>query len=277
MKPTQKMFSLNSANSKPRFSLFRISACAIAFALLTTENVTVFGAETTVSALNPTPPAVGIVDSPANVGNASFVTQATMTLAVANAFNNNTGGVIDWEPANGWSANTQNALSQTVSYGTSQANLLTITRNDGAGNTFGPTTGSGSPTTSGVNYLGFSGVGSPVTLNFSTGLVDWGMTQLDRFASRSATFTFTLADNSTITYAAQTQDPSANNTGADNWYGFQASASNPLVSVGITANGFVRFDDMAFVVAAPEPGSMVLLGMGCITGLVAYRRRSSSR
>ncbi len=254
-------------------TLSRAAASAITIAILAGANSTVYGAMTTVSALNPNPPAPGIVDSPANVGNANFINAATMTVAVANAFNNNSGGVIDWEPANGWIANSQNASSQTVSYGLSQANFLTITRTDSA-NTFGPTTGGGSPTTSGVNYLGFAGTGSPVTLAFSTGLTDWGMTQLNRFSSRTVTFSFTLADNTVVNYAAETQDPSANNTGANNWYGFHASADNPLTSLTFTANGFTRFDDMAFV-AVPEPSTAALLGLGFAFGIAAFRRRSA--
>jgi hypothetical protein len=241
--------------------------------LLTVATVHSFGAMPTVGVLNPNPPSAGIVDSPANVGNASFLTASSMAAAVATAFNNDLGGVIDWEPANGWSANSQNATFQTVSYGLSQANLLTITRTDSA-NLFGPTTGGGSPPTSGVNYLGFTGSGSPVTLTFSTGLTDWGMTQLNRFASRTVTFSFTLADNTVINYDAQTQDPSADNSDANNWYGFHASADNPLVQVSFTANGFVRFDDMAFIVASvPEPSSAALIGLGLTFGFATMRRR----
>ena len=278
MNPVNKTRSINHRKQKSAPLPFRCAYLAAITVVSLSANITAFAAMTTVSALNPTPPPAGIVDSPANVGNANFITQSAMATAVANAFNNNTGGVIDWEPANGWVANTQNALSQTVSYGTSQSGLLTITRNDGAGNTFGPTTAGGSPTTSGVNYLGFSGSGSPVTLSFGTGLLDWGMTELNRFASRTVTFSFTLADSTVINYAAQTQDPLANNSDANNWYGFQASAANPLVGVTITANGFARFDDMAFIVAptaVPEPGSLALIGVGSMFAFNMLRRRKN--
>jgi hypothetical protein len=271
MKIRPQQSSNPAAILEGKFLSARLSAPAIGLILLASANRNVFGAMTTVSALNPTPPPPGVIDSPANVGNADFLTLSTATSAVATAFTNNTGGVIDWEPANGWVANAQNASSQTVSYGISQNGFLTITRTD-SGNTFGPTTGGGTPTTSAVNYLGFSGSASPITLTFSQGLADWGMTELNRFASRTVTFSFTLADNTTINYAPQTQDPLANNSDANNWYGFQAPANNPLVQVSFTANGFVRFDDMAFIVSSvPEPTSLGLFGIG-VLALAAYRR-----
>lgn len=251
----------------------RLSTCAIVAALCAGAASDSLAAMSTVGILNPNPNSLVIVDSPANVGHANFLTQSAMSTLVANAFNNNSGGVIDWEPANGWIANSQNASSQIASYGLSQLNLLTITRTDSV-NLFGPTTGSGSSTTSGVNYLGFTGSGSPVTLTFSTGLTDWGMTQLNRFASRTVTFSFTLADTTVINYAAQTQDPSANNSDANNWYGFHAPANNPLIQVSFTANGFTRFDDMAFVVV-PEPSVAALTGLGLTLVLPILRRRRS--
>jgi len=245
----------------------KLTFCALASGLVLTSE-----AQTTVSALNPTPPVMGVVDSPNNVGNANFLTVANMTLDVANAFANNSGGVINWEAANGWTANAQNALFQTVSYGILQTSFLTITRTEGGVNTFGPTTGSGTTGTSGVNYLGLQSA-SPVTFSFSSGLTEWGMTQLDRSASRDVTFSFKLADNTVINYALQNQDPAGNNTGANNWYGFQASSANPLVQVSFIANGFTRYDDMAFIVAVPEPAPLTVLGLGSLVGFLALRRR----
>lgn len=226
---------------------------------------------TTVGVINPTPGGQTIQDSPNNVGNLDFLTQSGMSSLMTTAFANDTGGVVNFDTANGWVAG--NMTSATVSYGTSQSQLLTFSRTDSANN-FGPTSGGGTTQTSGDLYLGFGGSGSPITLSFSQGLSAWGITELDRFASRDVTLSFTLADTSVITYALQNQDPSGNNTGALNWYGIQVNNANPITSVTITANGFTRYDDMAFVVATvPEPSTLALAGMGGLALLGLLRRR----
>jgi hypothetical protein len=245
-----------------------IVGCAAALVLTSSS----FAANpTTVGVLNPTPGTQTIVDSPQNVGNANFLGQAAMSSLISSAFANDTGGVVNWDSANGWVVN-QTALSYTVSYGTSQSQSLTITRDDGGGlNTFAASTGSGSTPTSGDQYLGLQNSGSPFTLTFDKGLTAWGMTQLNRFSSRTVTMSFTLADNTVITYNAQTQDPTGGNVDSLNWYGFQATEANPLTKVTITANGFVRYDDMAFV-AVPEPGMAAWAGLGTALTLLRFRR-----
>ncbi len=148
-------------------------------------------AQTSVGVLNPNPNSLVIQDSPANVGHANFLTQAGMSSLITTAFANNTGGVINWDSANGW-VNGVNALSFTVSYGVSQSQSLTLGRADGGGaSTFGATGNAGSPATSGDQILGFQNSGSPVTLTFDKGLSAWGITQLNRFAGRDVTMSFT--------------------------------------------------------------------------------------
>lgn len=242
------------------------SACAVAL-LLAGGIAPVFGA-TSVGVLNPNPNGLIIVDSPNNVGHVSFLGQAAMSGLVGAAFNNNTGGVIDWEGNNGWIANGQNLAAHIVSYGTAQSSSLTISI---AAGTFGPTTLSGTLPTSGTNYLGFQANNVPNTLLFSSGLTAWGITELNRGASRDVTFSFTLLDNTVINFALQNQS----GVGDLNWFGVQASDLNPITKVSFIANGFTRFDDMAFIVSAtpiPEPGILALFGLGAI-GLGIFRRR----
>lgn len=143
---------------------------------------------------------------------------------------------------------------------------------------FGPSGSSGqTPSVSGDNYLAFNSSGSPITLTFDKGLSAWGITQLNRTASRTVTMAFTLADNSVINFAPQIQDPNGNNTGALNFYGIQVTDANPITKVTITEAGgaFTRYDDMAVVVAnvVPEPSSAVLVGLGLLSSCAMVRRR----
>jgi len=229
---------------------------------------------TTVSVFDTNPGGQTIQNSPNNLANLNFVTQSTMSSLMTTAFANNTGGVITFDTAQGWSQNVnQNAF--TVSYGTSQSSLLTLTRTDGAGNnTFGSTSGSGTTQVSGDAFVGFQNSSSPLTFSFSQGLVDWGITQLSRSGDRTVTLSFTLQDSSVVSLAADTV---LNNSTTLNWYGFQATSANPIESVTISSpNGYVRFDDMAFVVATvPEPGSISLAIAGglSLSFIIARRRK----
>jgi hypothetical protein len=207
----------------------------------------------TVGVINPDagPNGVTVVDSPANVGNAKFITVAAMGSLMTSKFADNTGGVINWDAAQGWF---DSGTSFSVAYGASKSKSLTISLappvDGGAPTLFGTSTGGGTTATSSSTYLAFgggSGAGTPVTFNFSEGLSAWGITQLARPGDRTVTMSFTLADTSVITYAPDTVTDSSSTL---NWYGIQFSSLNPIMSVTITSvGGLVRYDDMAFVVS----------------------------
>ncbi len=225
---------------------------------------------TTVGLINPS--GTAFVNSPVNVGNSSFVTEASMVSLMNSAYSGNTGGVVNWEAANGWTV-ASTLTNATLSYGTSQSQSLVMTETQPFPGQFGGASAVGTTLTSGTQFLGLGSNQTPI-FNFSAGLVAWGMFLLDRGATRSAGLTFTLADNSTITYAADT----LNSPGAAIWFGVQASASNPIMSVAITGVGgnFTGWDDMAFIVApVPEPATLTLLGLGSLAGIMAIRRRRS--
>jgi len=114
-----------------RITNLRLSACAVAVTLCAGGAAPLY-AQTTVGVLNPNPNSLTIQDSPNNVGNANFVTQAAMGSLITTAFANNKGGVINWDTANGWVSGA-NATAFTVTYGTSQSPSLTLTRADGGG------------------------------------------------------------------------------------------------------------------------------------------------
>jgi hypothetical protein len=80
MKIRPQQSSNPAAILEGKFLSARLSAPAIGLILLASANRNVFGAMTTVSALNPTPPPPGVIDSPANVGNADFLTLSTATI-----------------------------------------------------------------------------------------------------------------------------------------------------------------------------------------------------
>ena len=198
-----------------------------------------------------------------NTGNT--ITVGVMTTDVLAAYNNNTGGVWTFDTA--FSGASGDTFS--LNYGVSQnpINTLVLTYTDNTGG--GTAQGTGNPVyASGTNYMGFSGA-TPFTRTFTPDqpLQSIGIFELNRFdPARLFTFSATFADNSVITTGT-------GNGNATFWNGFTATGTNYITSFSISGTGgLTRFDDMAFVVAVPEPSSAALLGLVGF-GAILRRRR----
>jgi hypothetical protein len=91
------------------------------------------------------------------------------------------------------------------------------------------------------------------------------ISQMNRDDSRSLRLVATLEDASTIA--------TANTSGAvDTLHVLTASADNPIVSFTLDIDNYNGFDDLAFVVAVPEPSTLALAAFGLL-GLIGFGRR----
>lgn len=123
--------------------------------------------------------------------------------------------------------------------------------------------------TLGGGYMGVTNLGSPATMVFNNPLSFFGITAIPRGADRTTTLTATLSDSSTVVIGTGVQTTAAGTQGQAVFFGYTAPAGLSINRVAITADGFVRFDDLAFAVV-PEPASLGLLSLG---GLAMLRRR----
>lgn len=195
----------------------------------------------------------------------STVNSTTFASDIATAFANNTGGVWDFEGPD-YTVGTGETV--TLNYGTSLANSLVLTVDNGGGIDIDH---ANIPTeaTSGSFVLGFAGGANTRTFTLSTGLLELGIINTDRNgADRLPVLTVTFLDNTTA---------STSGANADDWYfhGFKTTGANPIMSFTISQNNFVRYDDLGFVVASvPEPSTMALAGLGLASLAVLRRRRN---
>ena len=193
----------------------------------------------------------------------STVNSTTFASDIATAFANNTGGVWDFE---GTAFNVLDGETVTLKYGTSLANSLALTVNNGGAADIDQSNNPGEAT-SGSFVLGFAGGANTRTFTSSAGLLELGIFNTDRNgADRLPVLTVTFLDNTTA---------STSGANADNWYfhGFKTTAANPIMSFAISQNNFVRYDDLGFV-AVPEPSTMALAGLGLAFVTVLRRRRN---
>lgn len=204
------------------------------------------------------------------------LTAATFATNVATAFSNNTGGVWNFENL---TTTVLHNETITLNYGASLANSLqmTLTLADTSGFNAGidgaTTSLAFNEPTSGITVLGLPGNFSARTFTLSEGsyLLTVGILSTDRNdASRIPSLTVTFLDNTTA---------STSGANADNvfFHGLSGTLDNPIVSFTLTQNNYLRWDDLGFIVAIPEPSSAVALAGVAAVGFAALRRRRAHR
>lgn len=238
---------------------------------------------TTVGTYAPNPNALVMNDAVSNSA-AGGITLANFTASVAAAFATNRGGVLDFESVTGWTPTaTQfgngaaNPITATFGAGLTKSIQYWRTDVDGLGNPVGTdaNNNNGTNVVSGTNYMGISGINSPVNLTFPSGLKQLGLTFVPRGAARTVTMTATLNDATTIVSSSETI--AATNTPGAYFFGFDAPGGKRIVGLGITmvdgtgAPAFARFDDLGFVI--PEPATLALVSVASLGLIGALRRR----
>lgn len=265
--------------------MWRLRAILLLVGIGSTHALAVPISVTSVGTYAPNPNALVLNDAVSNSA-AGGITLANFTASVAAAFAADQGGVLNFENANGWTPNATQfgnggANPITAAFGATLSKSIRYWRTDvdGGGNPVGTDTNNnnGTNVVSGTNYMGISGINSPVNLSFQTGLKQLGLTFVPRGAARTVVMTATLNDATTIVSSGETI--AANNTPGAYFFGFDAPAGKRIVGLGINmtdsgsgAAAFARFDDLGFVI--PEPASLSLLGFASL-GWLAVRRRHS--
>lgn len=220
------------------------------------------------------------VDVSATVDVANRVSLATFSSSVLTAFNNNLGGVINFD--NGLTGNFGSTIS--ASYGTSQAKSINIT--NGVSNTW---TAIASTSRTGISHptndttgtiLSISGntgtaTGPDFVFNFSVTdqVVMVGGTLLSRSGATNQTVTARVTFSNATTDSVVFTSAGANNGGNDTFAGFKAPTGFYITQFqfDLPTNEFRSVDDLGFI-TVPEPTSLAMIGLGA--ALVLRRRRS---
>ena len=180
--------------------------------------------------------------------------EATLAANIATAFANNAGGVWNFD---GTYFNVTSGQTIALTYGTSQANSLILTLTEGAGaNGINQSSVGTGEATSGSTTLGLAGNGATRTFTPNKPLLTVAIFNTDRNdATRIPVLTVTYQDNTT----ASTSGANANNV---YFHCLSGTESNPIVSFAISQNNYIRYDDLAFIVAKPPAPQNLTATMG---------------
>jgi len=200
-------------------------------------------------------------------GNTKTITEATgnsmnattFASSVETAFANDTGGVWNFDGPN-FGVNVGETI--TLNYGASQTNSEVLTLSSGNNINQGNVAGEA---TSGSTELGLGGDASTRTFTLSTPLSSVGIFSLNRAdSSRTSVLSVTFLDDSTAS-------TSGANAGATYFQELSATGTNYIKSFSLTQSNFVRYDDLGFVAAVPEPSTAAFVTGG--VGMLALLRR----
>jgi len=238
-----------------------------------------FGLTQLASAASITVNTVGVVNTNGHTileSTGNSLNYSTFASTIGTAFTtNNTGGVLNFDTNFGNPTNTfpvnfsvNGGETITANYGASLANseVLTISGsgiNQGAFNS--------AEATSSSTALGLQGDANTRTFTLSKPLLNIGIFVGNRGdSSRTSVLSVTYKDLTTASTSGANAGPAA---GSNYFEDLAGTALNPIVSFSIAQNNFVRYDDLAFVVApVPEPASLSVLGLGAIAALRRKRR-----